>query len=212
MKPAHYSVQVNGRVQFPRICPHCGAFADQTVPISHTFSRKYTTRSKSGRKTTHTYYDTETFRVPFCADCIALHQAEVVPPTWGNYGYQALSMVQYAIFAGMVIFFLSIMWRDLLQEETIALSFILGSAIFVLLGVLLPLYLSIRRSRHHVISAPTRISRAVSFGDKVRGKLWERPSRTFHFSHAVYTQQFVAENGERVLSSSPFAAVTSAKV
>lgn len=212
MKPAHHSVKVNGRVQFPRVCPHCGGFAEQTLPISHTFSRKRTSRTKSGQKTTHTYYDTTTFHIPFCADCIARHQAEVVPPTWRHYGYQALSMVQYAIFAGVIIFFMRDMWGDLLQDETIALPFILGSAVFILLGVLLPLYLSIRRSRHHIISAPTSISRAVSFGDKERGKFWERPSRTFHFSHATYAQQFVAENGERVLSSSPFGTVTPSKV
>jgi fumarate reductase subunit D len=203
MKPATHSVQINGRVQFPRLCPYCGGFAEQTLPISHSFARKYTTRTKNNRKVRRTYYDTPTFWVPFCTHCIAIHEAEVIRPTWRHYGRQAFVMLQYVPIAGLMIFFIITMWSDWLQRGTITLANALGSGVFFLAGVVLPLYVALRRSHHYVISPPTSITRVVSFGDRERLSVWSS-ARTFRFRHATYAQQFAAENGERVLTSPSF--------
>ena len=191
-----HSIEVSGRVRFPRLCAHCGVSADQTLPISQTFTRKYTQRRKSGGRVTRHYRETTTFRVPFCTMCVAQHEQEVVRPTWRHYAQQAMAMLSYATAASVTLVLVVSMWTDWLQRDNVTLANGLGSMVFFVCGVLLPMYLGVHRSRHFVVSPPTSITSAVSFADKER-QTWRTTTRKFYFKNSTYAQHFALENRER---------------
>lgn len=107
-----------GSVDFPALCPHCGAPASRMIDYAKVFRRA------SSSSDTLTSYVMHSVAVPFCDDCIARHQSEERPLRWFETalsGFGTGDMLGATSFALIASFMAYQAMRGLLHGQTSAL-------------------------------------------------------------------------------------------
>ena len=185
-------VLVTGAVQFPLLCPNCGAPAQRTLEVK----RAVQTFLYNEDSPNETLYEIQSFAVPFCEKCIQQHFAAARPADaslvlkrlfLGSGAGEALGAAIVAIIA---LFFVK---EGLIRLSIFPLimAFLPGSVAFYLLRK--------NWTANEYMSAPVSsdVTSAVEFTPDM-ALAYEPMWRAFRFRDAGYAAQFRAINTPQI--------------
>lgn len=177
-------------IQFPALCPNCGASAARRVPIQQT--RKFLI--DGGESPNQTVHDIQTYMVAFCERCLTQHddQRPHASPwlplkrlLWGS--GEALGGVIVIAIGSFVI-------PDAIRQMSLV-PLIITAICWTTGGSLL--LVNWRRNRYMTIQPATQVSAAIEFTPPLAAD--HEPSwRAFRFRDAAYAQAFRQLNAPNV--------------
>ena len=182
-------------LEFPDVCPACGAKAGEAIDIRKVFL------NTDGEDPRHVLAEV---RVPFCDNCVAQHVQEVSErPRLPAYRFpKILDLLLVSIWGAMGIFFLYVM-IGVMSKGAAMQGWILG---YIGIACLVFWFIGIRRSArvpwYERVPAQTNVSSAFDFGDE-KMELFEKSSRSYAIRDAAFAERFAALNANMLPSRNP---------
>jgi len=177
-----------GDLEFPELCPACGAKAVGAVDIRKVFL------NPDGEDPRHVLAEV---RVPFCANCITLHQQEMLQrPRVPAYRFpKILDLLLVSIWGAMGIFFLYVT-IGVMSKGAAMQAWILG---YIGIACLVFWIIGIRGAArvpwYERVPAQTSVTSAFDFGDE-KTELLEKSRRSYSIRNADFGERFAALNAD----------------
>jgi len=182
-------------LEFPELCPACGAKASGAIDIRKVFL------NTDGEDPRHVLAEV---RVPFCDNCVAQHVQEVSErPRVPAYRFpKILDLLLVSIWGAMGIFFLYVMIGVASKGATIP-AWILG---YMGIACLVFWVIGIRRAArvpwYERVLPQTGVTSAFDFGDE-KMELFEKSRRSYAIRNGEFAERFAALNAEMHPSRNP---------
>jgi hypothetical protein len=177
-------------LQFPALCPNCGATAVQKLPVKRALKLLI----YDSEAPTETVHEIPEYAVPFCDSCILRHRGEIRTASrwlwlkrlfWGS--GEALG--------GVVVIATGFLFASSALERMSLTPLILAAFPWTVGGLLLRR--NWRRNRYLAVPAETSMTAAVEFTPDLSAA-HEPAGRAFRFRNAAYTEEFPRANAERL--------------
>jgi len=182
-------VKTGHGVEFPKICPACGAQANAKLRVERVFP--YRLDSDDGNKDSQVVLE---YRIPFCARCVAQHKAEL-PASDPLMPFKRVLRSDGTSVGGLVVCAVAV-YFTLEAVRTFSLTL----AAFALLPWSVGLWLvgSVwRQNRYMAVAPPTPVSLSVEFSDDLSREC-EPAWQIFRFRDQGYATRFRAMNALRL--------------
>lgn len=182
-------------LEFPGLCPACGAKADGAIDIRKVFL------NTDGEDSRHVLAEV---RVPFCDNCIAQHVQEVSQrPRARAYRFpKILDLLLVSIWGAIGIFFLYVM-IGVMSKGAATQAWILG---YIGIACLVFWVIGIRGAArvpwYERVPAQTNVSSAFDFGDE-KFEVFEKSSRSYAIRDGQFAERFAALNANMLPSRNP---------
>lgn len=178
-----------GPLKFPPLCPNCGSAAHHTLSYTKVFYGRSGDDWMDQRELQH-------IKLPFCAVCVAHHEAAVWRPSLVE---KALSLASENLLAalctGAVALFLLKIMPGMLPQGRIDLGSLFPVGLFVLFALISWALLrqAWRDTAHKRVPAQTGVTAAIDFSDDI-SKPFEPARYVYTVRDAVFATAFDALN------------------
>ncbi len=194
-EPSAQTVTLNGRpsqLAMPPCCANCGSTAEGRLPIEKVFRRD---EGPEGG----VHYVVTTAQVPFCATCVARHQAEVV--TVSALRRVLLCFRQPVIIAalttgGIALFFAPVALDSLTAGDGVGGLIFLGVVVVFALIAAASAYAAFDQSRRYAVPASTPVTSAFDYTDD-ESEMFDRQRRTYGLRNPTFAAAFEQANQHR---------------
>jgi hypothetical protein len=175
-------------LEFPALCPACGAKATGAVDIRKVFL------NRDGEDSRHVLGEV---RVPFCSSCIERHELEAKQqPRVRAYRFpKLLDLGLVSIWAVVGVFFLSVAVSGGAGTIPTLILTYMGLACLVFWAI--ALRGACRVPWYERVPPQTSVTSAFDFGDE-KFELLEPPRRRYAIRDASFAERFSALNAERL--------------
>jgi hypothetical protein len=177
-------------LEFPALCPACGAKATGALDIRKVFL------NRDGEDPQHVLGEV---RVPFCASCIAQHQLEAKqqPRVRAYHFPKILDLALVSIWAVMGVFFLYVAIGVSGSGATMPTLILTYMGLACLAFFVIALRGACRVPWYERVPPQTSVTSAFDFGDE-KLELLEPSRRRYAIRDASFAERFSALNAERL--------------
>ena len=180
------------RLTWPALCPNCGAPARERIPVRKVFVRGIGSHDRSPIR-----YRIESVPIPFCATCVARHEAAapvLTPLVRARTYLQSFLIIPVVGASYMAVLMIDAAAGATLGDPVtwLGVGFVAFFAL-IAVGSVLGMW---RQTRRYRVLPQTDVTLACDFSDDI-SQPFEGERRAYAIRDAVFAEAFTASNRDR---------------